>query len=69
MEELQTHDPSIFTDGVLYSLMRMGMMDWTGENVQMNQSTQVMGLATTLTSRIIRITNADQANVSDVVIG
>ena len=33
VEELCTHDPAIFTDGVLYNLMRMGVMDWTGENV------------------------------------
>ena len=39
VEELQTHDPAIFTDGVLYNLMRMGVMDWTGENVRMNRST------------------------------
>ena len=48
--ELQTCDLAVFTNGVLYNLMRMGMMDWTGENVRMSQSTQAMHLATTLTS-------------------
>ena len=46
MEELQTCDPAVFTDGVLYNLMRMGIMDWTEHNVRMNQSTQAMRLAT-----------------------
>ena len=32
VEELHTCDPVVFTDGVLYNLMRMGVMDWTGEN-------------------------------------
>ena len=49
-EELQTCDPAIFTDGVLDNLMRMGIMDWTGENVRMNQSTQAIRLATALAS-------------------
>ena len=64
VEELCTHDPVVFTDGVLYNHMRMGVMDWTGENAQDNQSTQAMHLATTLASRLIRITNADRTNVS-----
>ena len=64
VEELRTRDPVVFTDGVLYNLMRMGVMDWTGENAQGNQSTQAMRLATVLASRLIRITNADRANVS-----
>ena len=68
VEELQTHDPAVFTDGVLYNLMQMGVMDWTGENVRMNQSTQAMHLATALASWIIRIANADCANVRDVVV-
>ena len=68
MEELRTCDPAVFTDGVLYNLMQMGVMDWTGENVRMNQSTQAMRLATALASQIIRIANTDHANVSDVVI-
>ena len=68
MEELRTRDPAVFTDGVLYNLMRMGIMDWTRENVRMNQSAQAMHLATALASRIIQITNANHANVSDVVI-
>ena len=59
VEELQTHDPAVFTDGVLYNLMRMGVMDWTEHNVRMNQSTQAMCLATALASQIIQITNAD----------
>ena len=50
VEELQTHNPTIFTDGVLYNLMRMGIMDWTRENMRMNQSTQAMCLATALAS-------------------
>ena len=53
MEELQTRDPAVFTDGVLYNLMWMGIMDWTGENIKMNQSTQAMRLATALASQII----------------
>ena len=64
VEELRTCDPVVFTDGVLYNLMRMGVMDWTGENARGNQSTQAMRLATALASRLIRITNADRANVS-----
>ena len=64
VEELHTRDPVVFTDGVLYNLMQMGVMDWTGENVRMNQSTQAMRLATALASRLIRIANADCANVS-----
>ena len=32
VEELRTRDPVVFTDGVLYNLMRMGVMDWTREN-------------------------------------
>ena len=64
VEELRTCDPAVFTDGVLYNLMRMGVMDWTGENAQGNQSTQAMRLATVLVSRLIQITNADRANMS-----
>ena len=64
VEELRTRDPVVFTDGVLYNLMRMGVMDWTGENARGNQSTQAMRLATALASRLIQITNADRANVS-----
>ena len=64
VEELQTQDPAVFTDGVLYNLMWMGVMDWTRENAQGNQSTQAMCLATTLASWIIWITNTDCANVS-----
>ena len=64
VEELHTHDLVVFTDGVLYNLMRMGVMDWTSENTRGNQSTQAMRLATTLASRLIRITNANRANVS-----
>ena len=64
VEELRTRDPAVFTDGVLYNLMRMGVMDWTGENAQGNQSTQAMRLATALVSCLIRITNANCANVS-----
>ena len=59
----------VFTDGVLYNLMGMGVIDWTKHNVRMNQSTQAMRLATVLASRIIWIANVDQTNVSDVVIG
>ena len=32
VEELRVRNPVVFTDGVLYNLMRMGVMDWTGEN-------------------------------------
>ena len=32
VKELRTHDPVVFTDGVLYNLIRMGVMDWTREN-------------------------------------
>ena len=65
-EELRTCNPTVFTDGVLYNLMHIGMMDWSGENMRMSQSTQAMRLATALASRLIRITNADRANVSVV---
>ena len=64
VEELRTHDPVVFTDGVLYNLMQMGVMDWSGENSWMNQSTQAMHLTTTLASWIIHIANADWANIS-----
>ena len=64
VEELHTRDLVVFTDGVLYNLMRMGVMDWTGENTQGNQSTQAMHLATVLASHLIWITNTDQANTS-----
>ena len=64
VEELRTHNPVVFTDGVLYNLMRMEVMDWTGTNIRMNQSTQAMHLATALASWIIQITNADCANMS-----
>ena len=64
VEELRTRDLAVFTDGVLYSLMRIGVMDWTRENARGNQSTQAMCLATALVSRLIQITNTDQANVS-----
>ena len=64
VEELCTRDPVVFTDGVLYNLMQMGVMDWTGENAQGNQSTQAMRLATALASCLIRITNTNRANVS-----
>ena len=47
--------------------MRMGVMDWTGENAQGNQSTQAMRLATALASQIIRIANTNRTNVSDVL--
>ena len=64
VEELRIQDPVVFKDGVLYNLMRMGVMDWTGENARGNQSTQAMCLATALASCLIRITNANCANVS-----
>ena len=32
VKELRIRDPAVFTDGVLYNLMRMGVMDWTSEN-------------------------------------
>ena len=64
VEELCTHDPVVFTDGVLFNLMLMGVNDWTGENVQGNQSTQAMRLATTLASCMIQITNTGHANMS-----
>ena len=64
VKELRTRDPLVFTDGVLFNLMRMGVMDWTRENSRGNQSTQAMRLATALASRLIRIANADHANVS-----
>ena len=64
VEELHIRDPVVFTDGVLYNLMRMGVMDWTRENARGNQSTQAMRLATALASRLIRIATADRANVS-----
>ena len=67
MEELWIHDPTVFTNGVLYNLMWMGVMDWTGENTRGNQSTQAMCLATALASRIIQIANANWINVSDVL--
>ena len=38
-EELQTHDPTVFTNGVLYNLMQMGTIDWNHENNCGNQST------------------------------
>ena len=69
VEELRTRDPAVFTDGVLFNLMRMGVNDWVRENSRGNQSTQAMQLATALASRMIRITNADRANVSDVARG
>ena len=53
VEELWTCDPAVFMDGILYNLMRMGVMDWTGENARGNQSTQAMRLATALASWII----------------
>ena len=67
VEELRVQDPAVFTDGVLYNLMCMGVMDWTGTNIQMNQSTQAMHLATALASWIIWIANADRANMSACV--
>ena len=42
VEELRTRDPAVFTDGVLYNLMCMGVMDWCGENIHLNQSMQAM---------------------------
>ena len=63
-EELRTCDPAVFTNRVLYNLMQMGVTNQTGENTQMNQSTQAMHLATALASQIIQIANADHANVS-----
>ena len=50
VEELRVCDPAVFTDGVLYNIMWMGVMDWIGENAQGNQSTQAMHLATGLAS-------------------
>ena len=64
IEELHTRDPAVFTDGVLYNLMRMGVNNWTGENAHGNQSTEAMCLATVLASQIIQITNPDHANMS-----
>ena len=46
-----------------------GVNDWVGENSRGHQSTQALRLATALASRMIRITNADHANVSDVARG
>ena len=42
VKELRTRDPVVFTNGVLYNLMRMGVMDWTRENARGNQSTQAL---------------------------
>ena len=67
VEELRVRDPAVFTNGVLYNLMRMGVMDCTGENARGNQSTQAMRLATALASWIIWIANADRTNVSEVL--
>ena len=67
VKELRTRDPVVFTNGVLYNLMRMGVMDWTGENARGNQSTQAMRLATALASRLIQITNADHANMGVLI--
>ena len=67
IEELRTRNPVVFTDGVLFNLMQMGVNDWIGENSRGNQSTQAMRLATALASCMIRIANADCANMSDVV--
>ena len=53
VEELWTCDPAVFMDGILYNLMRMGVMDWTENNMRMNQSTQAMRLVTALASWII----------------
>ena len=39
IEELRTRDPAVFTDGVLFNLMRMGVNDWVRENSRGNQST------------------------------
>ena len=64
VKELCTCNPAVFTDGVLFNLMQMGMNDRTGENTQDNQSTQAMRLATVLASHIIQITNADHANMN-----
>ena len=64
VEELRTRDLVVFTDGVLFNLMQMGVMDWTGENSRGHQSTQAMRLATALVSHLIWIANADRANVS-----
>ena len=50
VEELCTCDPVVFTNGVLFNLMQMGVNDWTGENARGNQSTQAMCLATALVS-------------------
>ena len=69
VEELRTRDPAVFTNGVLFNLMQMGVNDWVGENSRGNQSTQAMRLATALASHMIRITNADRTNVSDVAGG
>ena len=64
VKELRTCDLAVFTDRVLYNLMQMGVMDWDGENVQMNQSTQAMRFTTVIASRIIWIANTDHTNVS-----
>ena len=61
VEELCTRGPAVFTNGVLFNLMRMGVNNWTKENAQGNQSTQAMRLVTALASWIIRITNTNQA--------
>ena len=64
VEELHTRDPAVFTDRVLFNLMRMGVNNWTRENTRGNQSTQAMHLATLLASQIIWITNTDWVNVT-----
>ena len=32
VKELRTRDPAVFTDGVLFDLMQMGVKNWVGEN-------------------------------------
>ena len=61
VKELRIHDPVVFTNGVLFNLMQMGVNNWTRENAWGNQSTQAMRLVTPLASRIIQITNTNRA--------
>ena len=37
VEELHTHDPAVFTNGVLFNLMRMGVNNWVGRTLEVTK--------------------------------
>ena len=62
-QDLLALDQKVMTDDVLYDLLKMGILDWSAPNDQMNQMTPVMRHATAMQMRML----AQHLNLEDKV--